>query len=74
LGYPNRETLRLWCNELVPDRCRKRSGSVRYVHGQKAETTGTFRSRETNDKEAIRMVSHKGKPLLPDKEAQKRYV
>lgn len=74
LGYPNRETLRLWCKELVPDMCKKRSDVIRYVHGQKEETTGTFRSRETNDKEAIRMVSHKRKPLLPDKEAQKHYV
>jgi SMC interacting uncharacterized protein involved in chromosome segregation len=55
----------------VPDRCKKRSGSVRYVHGQKEETTGTFRSRETNDKESIRVVSRKGKPLLPRQEGPK---
>lgn len=70
LGYPNRETLRAWCKELVPDMCKKRSGSVRYVHGRKAETTAASPIRETSEEESIRAVSHKRKPMLPDKEAQ----
>ncbi|HOI82649.1 MAG TPA: IS3 family transposase [Synergistales bacterium] len=70
LGYPNRETLRAWCNELVPDKCKKRSGGIRYPHGQKAETTAASPIRETSEEESIRVVSHKRNPMLPDKEAQ----
>ena len=28
LGYPSEETLRAWCNELVPDYHKKRVGSI----------------------------------------------
>jgi transposase-like protein len=70
MGYPSRETFRKWCNEMIPDWCEKRSGSVRYVHGQKAETTAAPPVREPGKEEVIRAVSHKRKPMLPDKEAR----
>lgn len=37
MGYPSTDTLRIWCDELVPGTCRKRSGGVKYTHEQKRD-------------------------------------
>ena len=37
LGYPSRETLRSWCDELLPDRRKKRVGGIRFTPEQKKE-------------------------------------
>ena len=50
LGYPSRETLRHWCRELVPDRCRKCRGSIKYTQEQKREAVGSLCTRESSAK------------------------
>jgi len=35
LGYPSRDILRSWCNELVPELCKRRNGGVKYNQEQK---------------------------------------
>jgi transposase InsO family protein/transposase-like protein len=70
MGYPSRETFRKWCNELIPDWCKKRSGGVRYAHGQEKETTATPPVRNTAKEDAVRMVSNRQNPRLPDKEVR----
>ena len=37
LGYPSRETLRKWCEELVPERRKKRVGGAHLTREQKRE-------------------------------------
>lgn len=34
LGYSNKETLRQWCHELAPGRCKKRGGVIEYTQEQ----------------------------------------
>ena len=37
LGYPSRETLRSWCDELAPGARKKRVGGIQYTQEQKKE-------------------------------------
>ena len=37
LGYPSRETLRSWCDELLPDRRKRRVGGIGFTPEQKKE-------------------------------------
>ena len=41
LGYLSRETLRKWCAELAPDRCKKRGGGIHSKHGRENAETPT---------------------------------
>ncbi|NLB82684.1 MAG: IS3 family transposase [Synergistaceae bacterium] len=55
LGYPNRESLRQWCRELVPDRCRKRRGGLQYTEEQKREAVAALCTREGSAQEVARV-------------------
>jgi putative transposase len=37
LGYPSRDTLRAWCDELAPGTRKKRTGGIQYTQEQKKE-------------------------------------
>jgi len=63
LGYPNRETLRQWCRELVPDRCRKRRGGLQYTEEQKREAVAALCTREGSAQE-IALVHGVSRPVL----------
>jgi len=43
LGYPNGETLRLWCRELAPEGCTKRKGRLHYTEERKREAVEATR-------------------------------
>lgn len=51
LGSFSRETLRHWCRERVPDRCRKRRGGINYTQEQKREAVESLCTRESSAKE-----------------------
>lgn len=63
LGYPSRETLRKWCRELVPDRCRKRRGGIEYSQEQKREAVESLCTRESSA-EAVARVHGVSRPTL----------
>jgi transposase-like protein len=48
LGYPNRETLREWCKDLVPGTRKRRSGGIQYTQEQKEECVIALCSRPGN--------------------------
>lgn len=51
LGYPNRETLRSWCEELAPQARKIRSSAINYTQDQKKEAVIQLAVRETTAKE-----------------------
>lgn len=76
LGYPSRETLRHWCRELVPERCKKRRGGIKYPQEQQREAEGALCTREVSAKEVAqghgvsRPTRYQEKKELLGKEAQ----
>jgi len=71
LGYPNRETLRQWCCEIAPDKCKKRIGSIRYAPEQKKEDRIASCQGESNIKCIAhgQRVNESNLSILPNKEA-----
>jgi len=63
LGYPNRETLRQWCRELAPNRCRKRRGGLQYTEEQKREAVAALCTREGSGQE-VALVYGVSRPVL----------
>jgi len=76
MGYPNRETLRQWCRELAPDRCRKRRGGLQYTEERKREAVAALCAREGSAQEVAlvhevsRPVLYQWKNELPGREVQ----
>lgn len=57
LGYPSKEALRLWCDELVPGSRKKRVGGLQYSQEQKKEAVIALCTRTGNAKEIARKYS-----------------
>ncbi|HBL49926.1 MAG TPA: IS3 family transposase [Firmicutes bacterium] len=54
LGYPSKEALRLWCDELAPKSRKKRVGGLQYSQEQKKEAVIALCTRTGNAKEIAR--------------------
>ena len=54
LGYPSKEALRLWCDELAPGSRKKRVGGVQCTQEQKKEAVIALCTRTGNAKEIAR--------------------
>jgi len=54
LGYPTKQALRFWCDELAPGIRKKRSGGLQYNQEQKKEAVITLCTRTGNAKDIAR--------------------
>ena len=76
MGYPSRETFRIWCKELAPGTYRKHKGSIKYTHEQRRDAVEALCSREGSVKEVVntrgvtRATLYKWKNILLCKEVK----
>lgn len=54
LGYPTKQALRLWCDELAPGSRKKRSGGLKYTQERKNEAVIALCTRTGNAKDVAR--------------------
>lgn len=64
LGYPSRETLRLWCNELMPGRHKRRTGGMRLARDQKKEAVMELCTRTGTAIEVAKNMALSGKRYI----------
>ena len=55
LGYPSRQTLRNWCNELIPDRCKRRVGGIKFTREQKKKAVFALCTRTETAKDVAKI-------------------
>lgn len=56
LGYPHRETLRLWCAEYLPKRRKRKISSIHFTNEQKQEAVMALCSRKRSAQEVAEAV------------------
>jgi len=54
LGYPSRETLRSWCDELLPERRKRRVGGISFTSEQKKEAVFALCTRTCTAKDVAK--------------------
>ncbi len=57
LGYPSRDTLRVWCDQLVPATRKKRTGGIQYTQEQKREAVIALCTRTGRTKDIAKEYS-----------------